>query len=51
MRGTLANHLQGFIDDVNAALNKAREDGVMPTPELARENLTKLSPPIITVFE
>lgn len=43
MRGTLASHLKGFIDDVNAALNKAREDGVMPTPELARENLTKLS--------
>lgn len=43
MRGTLANHLQGFINDVNAALNKAREDGITPTPELARENLTKLS--------
>lgn len=43
MRGELASHLEGFIDNVNEALNKAREDGIMPTPELARENLTKLS--------
>ena len=43
MRGQLAEHLEGFISDVNVAINKAREDGIMPTPELARENLTNLS--------
>ncbi|GAA0297844.1 hypothetical protein GCM10009128_15780 [Psychrosphaera haliotis] len=42
MRGELAQHLNEFIDGVNQAIAKAKEDGVTATPELARENLAKL---------
>lgn len=42
MRGTLAPHLESFIDGVNEAIKTAKEEGVVPTPELARENLKKL---------
>ncbi len=43
MRGELAEHLTGFIDGVNQAIAQAKADGVIPTPELAREKLAALS--------
>lgn len=43
MRGVLAEHLTGFIDNVNQAIAQAKADGVIPSPELAREKLASLS--------
>ncbi len=43
MRGVLAEHLKGFINGVNEAIAQAKVDGVIPTPELAREKLASLS--------
>lgn len=43
MRGTLAPHLEEFIGQLNIAAEQAIKDGVIPTPELARTNLAKLS--------
>ena len=42
MRGELAEHLTGFIDGVNQAIAQAKADGVIPSPELAREKLAAL---------
>ncbi|NVK26295.1 MAG: alpha/beta hydrolase [Gammaproteobacteria bacterium] len=43
MRGQLAPHLQDFIDSVNQLILQAKNDGVVPTPEMAREKLAALS--------
>lgn len=43
MRGVLADHLTGFIDGVNQAIAQAKADGIVPSPELAREKLAALS--------
>ena len=42
MRGTLAPHLEGFIEQVNQAIAQAKQDGVVATPQLAREKLAAL---------
>ncbi|NNJ72743.1 MAG: alpha/beta hydrolase [Enterobacterales bacterium] len=43
MRGTLARHLEPFIKQVNIAIADAKEQGIIPTPELARERLNGLA--------
>ena len=43
MRGSLANHLSDFIEQVNIAIDDAKKSGVIPTPELARERLAGLA--------
>jgi acetyl esterase len=43
MRGQLAPHLEEFIAGANQAIATAKEEGVVPNPELARANLQKLS--------
>lgn len=43
MRGSLANHLSAFVEQVNIAIADAKEAGIVPTPELARERLNGLA--------
>ena len=43
MRGQLSPDLADFIDSVNKAIAQAKQDGVVPSPELAREKLAALS--------
>ncbi len=43
MRGQLAPELTEFIAQLNQAAEQAIADGIVPTPELARINLAKLS--------
>lgn len=43
MRGIISPKLKDFIDQVNSAAITAKNEGVIFTPELVRENLNKLS--------
>lgn len=43
MRGKLAHHLESFIKQVNVAIAEAKDQGIVPTPELARERLDGLA--------
>lgn len=43
MRGELSKQLNGFINTVNDAIADAKANGVVATPELAREKLEALS--------
>ena len=43
MRGQLDPKLNDFIGSVNKAIAQAKEDGVVPSPELAREKLAALA--------
>ena len=43
MRGTLAPHLESFIEQVNIAIADAKAQGIIPTPEMARERLNGLA--------
>lgn len=43
MRGQVAEHLKEFLAQVNLAAAQAKQDGIKPSPMLARQNLQKLS--------
>ncbi len=56
MRGSLAPHLEAFIEQVNIAIADAKEQGIVPTPDMARERLNGLAQfvsnvPDITFYE